>query len=427
MAQFEENNALPGKPTRFGGLWRSTDFLKLWTGQTISELGSRITRDGLPLLAVITLGATPSQMGLLSAIGSAPVLLVSLFAGVWVDRLRRKPLMIAADIGRALLLSSIPLAAVLGVLGMGQLYVVTALVGILSLLFSLAYLAYLPSLVERKHLEEGNSKLALSDSAAEVAGPGIAGVLIQVITAPMAILFDALSFLVSALSLAFIRKAEPPPAPPETRQSVMLEAREGLKTVTTQPVLRALALAIATMSFFGNFFGVLYGLFAVRELGIGPAALGLTIGVGGIGSLLGALLSPRVVRRFGLGRTLIGILWVEGLFSLMIPLAGSFPRFALPMLTLAQLGDMFGTIFFINAVSLRQSITPDRLLGRVSGSMELLVGLVSPVGALVGGVLAEQIGVQVTLLIAVFGIAMGSLWLLFSPVRALKVFPLAEM
>lgn len=427
MTQLEEKNALPDKPSRFGGLWRNADFLKLWTGQTISELGSRITRDGLPLLAVITLGATPFQMGLLSAIGSAPVLLASLFAGVWVDRLHRKPLMIAADIGRAILLGSIPLAAVLGVLGMGQLYVITALVGVLSLLFSVAYLAYLPSLVERKHLVEGNSKLALSDSAAEVAGPGIAGVLIQVITAPMAILFDALSFLVSALSLAFIRKPEPPPAPPETRQSVLHEAREGLTTVTTQPVLRALALAIATMSFFGNFFGVLYGLFAVRELGIGPAALGLTIGVGGIGSLLGALLSPRVVRRFGLGRTLIGILWVEGLFSLMIPLAGSFPRFALPMLTLAQLGDMFGTIFFINAVSLRQSITPDRLLGRVNGSMELLVALVSPVGALMGGLLAEQIGVQVTLLIAVFGITMGSLWLLFSPARALKELPSAEM
>lgn len=426
MAQLEENGAQPVRPARFGGLWRNADFLKLWVGHTISELGSHITGGGLPLLAVITLGATPFQMGLLGAVGSAPALLFSLFAGVWVDRLRRKPLMIAADLGRALLLLSIPLAAAAGVLGMVQLYAITVLVGILSLLFSVAYVAYLPTLVERDHLVEGNSKLAFSSSAVEVIGPGITGVLIQTITAPLAILFDALSFIMSAISLGIIRKPEPTPAPLEQRQGMLEEARNGLKTVTSNPILRALTGAAATMAFFGNFFGVLYGLFAVRELGIGPAAIGVTIGVGGVSSLLGALLSERIVRRFGLGRILTSVLWMEALFTLLIPLAASFPKLGLAFLITAQMGDIFGTVFFINAISLRQSVTPDHLLGRVNGSMELVIALVSLFGALIGGIMAERIGVQATLLIAVIGIAMGSIWLLFSPVRGLQGFPLPQ-
>ncbi|HEX9013712.1 MAG TPA: MFS transporter, partial [Anaerolineaceae bacterium] len=260
--------------------------MKLWTGQTISALGSHITGGGLPLLALITLKASPFQMGLLQAIGSAPVLLFSLVAGIWVDRLRRRPILIAADLGRALILATIPLAAVLGRLSIGQIYIVIALTGILTVLFNTAYRAYLHSLVAQDKLVEGNSKLALSDSTAEVVGPGLTGLLVQTITAPIAILFDALSFLVSVASLALIRKPEPLPAPVKDRQSMLIEAGDGLGALARQPALLAITAENAFHSFFGSFIGVLYALYAIRVLQISPFWMGVTIGIGGASSLV---------------------------------------------------------------------------------------------------------------------------------------------
>lgn len=404
-------------------LWRSPDFLKLWFGQTVSVLGSHITGGGLPLLAVINLGASPFQMGLLQAIGSAPVLVFSLVAGVWVDRARRRPLMIAADLGRALLLLSIPLAALLGHLNIWLIYLILALTGSLTVLFNTAYRSYLPSLVGQENIVEGNSKLSLSESAAEIAGPGLTGLLVQTITAPFAILLDAFSFLVSVFSLGFIRKPEPPLVQVETQQSMLQEAREGIQTVFRQPILRALTVADATNSFFGNFIGVLYALYSIRILQITPAAMGLTIGIGGISSLIGALLAARALRRLRLGHILLGAIWIDVLFSFMIPLAASFPPLGLALLIASQTGDIFGTIAFITALSLRQSITPGRLLGRVNASMELLVAGIGPLGALVGGLLGSVLGIQTTLFIAVFGRLLSGLWIAFSPIRKLETMP----
>ena len=404
-------------------LWRSPDFLKLWFGQTVSVLGSHITGGGLPLLAVINLGASPFQMGLLQAIGSAPVLVFSLVAGVWVDRARRRPLMIAADLGRALLLLSIPLAALLGHLNIWLIYLILALTGSLTVLFNTAYRSYLPSLVGQENIVEGNSKLSLSELAAEIAGPGLTGLLVQTITAPFAILLDAFSFLVSVFSLGFIRKPEPPLVQVETQQSMLQEAREGIQTVFRQPILRALTVADATNSFFGNFIGVLYALYSIRILQITPAAMGLTIGIGGISSLIGALLAARALRRLRLGHILLGAIWIDVLFSFMIPLAASFPPLGLALLIASQTGDIFGTIAFITALSLRQSITPGRLLGRVNASMELLVAGIGPLGALVGGLLGSVLGIQTTLFIAVFGRLLSGLWIAFSPIRKLETMP----
>jgi len=413
---------------RFTGLWRNRDFVKLWVGQTISELGSRITRDGLPLAAVIVLGAAPAQMGLLAAIGSAPVLLLGLVAGVWVDRLRRRPILIVADLGRAALLATIPLAAALGTLGIGQLYLVTALAGSLTLFFDVAYESYLPSLVERENMVEGNSKLALSGSVAEFAGPTLAGFLVQTLTAPIAILFYALSFIVSAVSVALIRKAEDPlqrdsqapvsfsPHPSSLRR----EALEGLQVLLNQPVLRAFAANSGTRSFFGNFLAGLYGLYAIRVLGLGPAALGVIIAMGGVGDLLGALLAARLVRRAGLGETLIGASVTNGLIGFLLPLAGGLPILAAAFLVAGQLfGDMARTIYDIHAVSLRQAITPDRLLGRTNASMQLLTAGVGPMGALVGGILGQAIGVRQAIFVSALGSSLACLWLIFSPVRKL--------
>ena len=397
------------------------DFMRLWAGQTVSQLGSRITRDGLPLLGVITLRASPAQMGLLSAIGSAPALLVGLVAGVWVDRLRRRPILIAADLLRAALLASIPIAALLGVLGVGQLYVVAALVGALTVLFDVAYVAYLPSLVERARVMEGNAKLTLSDSLAEMVGPGLAGVLVQTLTAPIAILVDALSFLVSVGSLALIRKPEPLPAPPEARQPLMRELAEGLRAVRDNHILRALAGTAGTFSFFGNFFAALYGLYAIRILGMSAAVLGLTIAAGGAGNLLGALVAERAVRRLGLGATLIGSLILGASAALLIPLARGPLTIAVGMMMAAQLfGDGLWSIYAINEVSLRQTIVPDLLLGRANASMELIASGLGPLGALLGGVLGGVLGIRATLFIAVAGRLLACGWLLASPVRGMR-------
>ena len=408
----------PEPPLR--SLWHHADFMKLWTGQSISEFGSRITREGLPLAAVINLAATPSQMGLLAAVASAPVLVFGLFAGVWVDRLRRRPIMIAADLGRALVLLVVPVAAVLGALRLELIFVVIAVAGTLSIFFDTAYRTYLPTLVERTQIVEGNSKLALSDSMAEVLGPGISGVLVQALTAPIAILFDALSFLVSALSVVLIGAPEPPPPSVAGRRPVLHEITEGLRALAAHPLLRTLALSAAMLSFFGNFFAGLYGLYSIRVLGMGPALLGLTVAVGGIGSLLGSLLAERTVRRLGLGPMFVVMLVVMGVTGLFIPLAGGPLWQATLFMSLAQLGDSARTIYFIGEESLRQSITPQHLLGRVNASSQLLVAGVGPLGAILGGVLADSIGVRETLFVAALGPFMACLWVLFSPLRGLK-------
>ncbi len=399
-------------------LWRQPDFLKLWIGQSISEVGSRITRDGLPLVAVLTLGASPAQMGVITAVGSLVVLLTSMPAGVWIDRLRRRPILIAADIGRALAIGSIPVAALTHHLRIELLYVVVSVAAALTVLFEAAYEAYLPALVDREHLLEGNSKLQFSDSTAEVLGPGLAGVLVQLLTAPVAMLVDALSFLASIGSLALIRRPEPPPRPARAREPLVREMVEGVRYVWRDRILRAFALSGGMHSFFGSFFGVLYALFAIRELGLSPAALGATIAVGGAGGLLGALVTGRATRRWGLGRALIGAQILSSLTAFLIPLARGPVLVATLMLMTAQLlGDGFNTVSAIDEVSLRQSITPDQVRGRVGVSLRWLIAGVGPIGALVGGVLAEAIGVRQTLLIATVGVLLSSGWLLLSPIR----------
>ena len=421
------------EPRQKTTLLSDREFLKLWAGQAVSELGSTVTRDAMPLLALLVLGATPLEMGMLSALGGLPVLLFGVVAGVWVDRLRRRPLMIAADLGRAVLLGLIPLAALLGLLRIELLYGIVILTGLLGVFFSTAYRAYLPVLVQRAHLVEGNSKLSMSDSVAEIGGSGLAGVLVQTIGAPFAMLLDALTFLVSAVSLAFIRRPEPPPTPSAEGVTFGREALEGLRATFGQPALRALAGAAAIQSFLGNFFAPLYGLYAIRELGLGPAALGLTIALGGVSSLAGALLAERALRRFGLGPTLIGTLGFSTLTALLIPLAGYFTphpaesgffSVGLIFLGTAQLlGDALRTIYSIHAISLRQIITPDRLLGRVNASLQLMEEGIAPLGALAGGILGGVLGVQNALFIAALHGILACLWVAASPIRRMRNLP----
>jgi len=400
-------------------LLRHPDFLKLWIGQTISQIGSRITREGLPLTAVVVLGATPFQMGLLSALSGSAVLAFGLFAGAWADRLRRRPVLIVTDLGRAITLGMVPLLAVAHRLTMGHLYIIGAIAATLTVLFDVNYQAYLPSLVERENILEGNSKLALSDSIAEIAGPGLTGVLVQWITAPFAILFDAISFLCSAVSIAAIRKHEPTPKPHEDPH-IGREIREGLLACWHTPVLRAFALRTGMGSLFMGIIGSLYVLFAMRELKMSPAVLGAVISVGGGSALLGAAVAERVIKRFGYGASLIGSALLTSVAAMMVPFAHGPIWLCAFFLTLSQLGDAGWMVYSISETTIRQSITPDRLLGRVNSAMQLLFRGVYPAGAFLGGALATQFGIRNALFVGVLGFMCSNAFMIFSPVRSTR-------
>jgi MFS family permease len=416
---------MDGRP---GGLWRHPDFMKLWLGQTVSQFGSHITGAALPFVAFLTLGATPVQLGILGAMGSLPILLFGLVAGVWVDRLRRRPILIGADLGRALILGTIPLAAVLGALRIELLYVVAALVGILTVFFDVAYATILPSLVPRRQLVEANSKLGSSSALAEIGGPSLAGFLVQLISAPFAILIDAVSVLVSAAGIGLIRTAEPPPPPRGERQHLGRDIAEGLRLVAGQPILRALAGSAATSTFFGNFIGVLYSIYCVQELGIPPALVGIMIGLGGVGAFFGTLVTGSVTRRLGVGRSIIGAILFATVINAAIPLAWGPPLLVAGILMATQvIGDIAWPVHSINEQSLRQALVPDRLLGRANASMQFLIGGVAPLGALLGGWLGETIGMRPTLGIAIGGLLLSTLWLIFSPVRTLRAMPAAPL
>jgi MFS family permease len=409
-------------------LWHHRDFVGLWAGETVSQFGSTVSREALPLTALLVLGATPLQMGVLAAGAGLPVLAVGLLAGVWVDRSRRRPIMLWADLGRAALLACIPALAALGMLRFEHLLIVALLVGGLTVFFDAAYQAFVPVLVSRSRLVEANSQLETGGALSEITAPGVAGVLVQTISGPMAVLLDALTFVWSAVMLVLIRTPEPPPPAVEQRQHLLTEVVEGIRLVGRHPVLRALGGAAATGAFFGNFFAALYSLYAVRELGLGPALLGITVACGGAGSLVGAVLAGRIVSTWGVGPTIVGSALVGSGAALLIPLAGGPVLQAALVLMVAQfVGDAAATVGQIAATSVRQAAVSDRLLGRANACMYLLRVGVAPFGALVGGLLAELIGVRPTVAIAVAGGLLELVWLGYSPLPRLRGTPDMEV
>jgi MFS family permease len=402
---------------QFNGLWKHNDFLKLWVGETVSLFGSQITVLALPLVAANTLQASPSEMGMLGFAQYVPWLLVGMFAGVWVDRLRRRPLMVTADLGRGFLLGLIPLAASLGRLQIWHLYAIGFLVGIGNVFFEVAYYAYLPVLIGREELVEGNSKLMTSASASEVAGPGLGGVLTQVITAPLAILFDAFSFFASAGALIRIRKPEPLPSASKRTFSLWRDAWEGLRLVTHHRLLRGFVGCSLTGNIAIDAHLAVYILYLTRELGFRPATLGLIYALGGVGGVLGAAVAGWLNGRFGMGRTIVISQLFHGICLTALPLAaliGGTQAIAL----IGSVHFVWGftsTIYTVPAVSLRQAITPDHWQGRVAASTRVLTFGVSPLGFLMGGWLGEWIGLWPTLLIAGLGLLLSNLWLALSP------------
>lgn len=409
---------------RFTGLWQHPDFMRLWSAETISLFGSAITQLALPLTAVSLLSATPGEMGILGAMQFLPFLLIGLFAGVWVDRMRRRPILIAGDLGRALILVTIPIAAFLNRLSMGQLYVIALIHGILTLFFDVAYQSYLPSLVSRQHLVEGNSKLEISRALSAIAGPGLAGVLIKILTAPITIAIDAISFLLSAVFLWQIKTPEPEPTPRAERRNIWREIYEGLGVVFGNRMLRSIAGCTSTSNLFGTVGFIVLLLFMKRDLQLDDAVIGLIFGIGSIGGLIGAVTTAKIAKRFGVGPTIIGATIGFGVASMLLPLASVGGFAALVLLTLSLfLNGMESVIYNVNQVSLRQAITPDRLQGRMNASMRFLVWGTIPIGSLIGGFLGERIGLVNTLWVSAIGACLAVLWVWFSPVRSLKEQP----
>lgn len=405
-------------------LARHPDFLKLWAGQTVSTFGSLITRVALPLLAILTLGATPLQVALLQMADGLPPLLAGPLAGVWVDRLRRRPLLVAADIGRFLLLASVPVAAWRGWLQLPLLYAVAFGASLLTVLFDVAYQAYLPTLAPRDALVEGNSKLAASASVAEFAGFGLSGILVQALTAPFAILIDAVTFAVSATMLGWIRKPEQAPprhggAVPDARR----ELREGVRLVARDRLLRPLALAAGADAFFTHIWVAVLMLFLLRELRLEPGPIGIVFGVGGLASLGGALAARRLEARFGGGDAMVGGLLVYRLGSFAVTFAGGPVGLVLLLLAGQQATDSAYTVFDITRISLIQRLVPDRFLGRVSATFHTIERGAMLAGLLVGGLLGSWIGLRPTLLAGSVGALVSVAILALSPIRGLRDIP----
>ncbi len=407
-----------------GGLWRHADFLRLWVSGTASAFGAQIRFLALPLTAILVLDATPLQLGILAAVGSAPALILGLGVGVWVDRRRKRPVMVAAALGRAILVLAIPVAAALQALRIEYLYVVAFGVGVLDLFYSVANRSLLPSLLGRDDLVEANSKLEVGLSASQVAGPGAAGVLTRLFTAPAALIADAATAVMAALSIWTIRAPEPRPETSPRRGGLIDEARQGLSLIGRNSVLLAIAGVAGGLAIFNAMFEVGWFLYITKRLEVDPLSLTLMISVSSIGSLMGASVADRVIRWAGTGRTIVAGVVMAGLSDLATPLIGGPFTGVVIFLTAAMFFFGIGVaIYSVSQVSLRQAATPLRLQGRMNGVMNALqVGLV-PVGALMGGVLGETIGIRPTMFLSAGGEIAAVIWLLVTPVWSLRDLP----
>ena len=402
-------------------LWRYPDFRKLWSSQTLATLSSNVTNIAVPIIAALTLNASPFEMGLLSTMATLPNILVGLFVGPWIDRVRRQPVMVAAHLLRASLLITIPIASLLKVLAIWQLYIILFLFGILTTFFEVAAVAYLPVLVGRDNLMSANSKIVGAASVAQAIGPGLAGWLIHWFTAPLAILVDAFTLIISAGLIAAVKSPEPASETDHQQGGFIQTILTGLQPMYQNPLLRSIVISSMLYLFFSNMILAIYVLYATRTLGLGPAALGLIFGLGGAGAALGSVLVTWMGRHLGIGPTMIVANLIGGFSVLLVPLAGWMPIAALPLLAIAQFASqMMGAVFYINQTSLLQGITPDPLLGRVNASYRFLTMGCMPLGAFLGGVMGQVLGVVTTLMVGALGLLLPVLWLFLSPIRVLK-------
>ena len=406
------------------GLWRLPDFRRLWLSLTVTSFGAQITNLALPLTAALLLHATPLQMGILVALETLPFALVSLHAGVLLDRVRKLPIVIASDVSRGLALLSIPLCAWRGVLSVEVLYAVGFFCGVQNVLGGAAYQVLIAQMAGRERLVEANAKITLGETSSALIGPGIAGALIHALTAPFAIMVDALSFFASALMLRRLRVPNDVPVA-ATRQSIGAEIREGLALVWNNATLRSLALVAAAWQILHHMQIAVLILFATRELGLSAGALGMAYMAGGIGCVLAATSAERLSKRFGVGPLIVyGLLLTAFGWQAFGLIRGS-TAVATVALGVGMLVFDFGAVLWgINYLSLRQAITPDRLLGRMTATMRFLAIAAAPLGSLAGGLLATVIGLRPTLwVVGSLGMVLAVVAMRWSPVRRHRHLP----
>ncbi|MGB3306991.1 MAG: MFS transporter [Thermomicrobiales bacterium] len=405
-------------------LWANRNFLHLWYADTIAQFGSQITLVAIPLLAVLWLHATPFEMGLLATAGGLPYLLIGLIAGAWVDRLKKRTVMVLADLGRGLLLLAIPVAAAVDVLNFWLLLAITFLAGILGVFFNAAYGALLPAIVRRDQLTDANGKLMGSASVAQVAGPALGGVLISFVAAPLAMLINAATYVGSGWFIGKIEREGAQTGATAAQRHLGREIREGVHALVASPVLRSITASTAMNNFAGFIFLSVYVLYMTEDLHLSSRGVGLVFAAGGVGALIGSLLASPLTARFGAGTTIVWASVAFGVTGVTVPMAIFAPNHALPLIVFAEFGQWLSLLVFnTNRIALRQALTPDRLQGRVAASSQMLTAGMQPVGSFLGGVIGSVWSVQAALLIGCAGMFLAFLFVWFSPTREIQKLP----
>ena len=409
-------------------LWRHPDYMKIWAASSISLLGTQVSQIAIPFIAAVVLGASVFQVALLGMVEMLPFILFALPAGAWLDRVRRRPVLVAGDIGRASALVSIPIAYSVGVLTIWQLYAVAFVTGILTVLFDVADQSYLPVLLEADDLVEGNAKLQISASAAQIVGPGLGGGLIALVAAPFAVLVDAVSFVISGGLISLIRKGETKPvrklAADGTHTSLRNEIADGLRYVLGDRHLRMIAACTGTSNFGSSIAFAVFPVFVYVELGLTPGLVGAALGLGGLGVLLAAVTAAPLAKRLGVGPVIVASIFLCGPATLLMAFMPSAALVAGALLLTAQLINGFaGTVYNVNQVSFRQAITPLDIQGRMNATMRFIVWGTMPLGLVVGGILGSFLPLRMTILIGAIIASTAFLWVLASPVRSLREIP----
>ncbi len=409
------------------GLLREVDFRRLWVGETISQFGSQVSLLAIPFIATVLLHATPFEVALLGALQFLPFLLFTLPAGAWLDRMRRRPVLVSGDLVRLVALGTVPMAWGLEILTIWQLYLVSFAAGVATVFFDVAYQSYLPALVERDELVEGNGKLQASEASAAVVGPGLGGVLIGAIGAPYAIIADALSYLASALFVWSIKRPEPHPeaerrAAGLAREPLQRQVAEGLRFVLGNPYLRAIAATTSSANLCSNMVYAIIPVYLYRELGLSAAMAGAIFGIGALGTLGGALVANHVAARAGLGRAIVGSVALNGPAMLLLPLAPHGAPVAWLVASVA-LGGFANVVYNINQVSYRQAVSPIAIQARMNATMRFIVWGTIPIGSILGGLVATGVGVHNAIWIGALGSCLPFLAVLLSPVRSLQAMP----
>lgn len=406
-----------------GNLWHHRDFLKFWAGDTITQFTGQISGLALPTIAILTLQVTGFQLGVLNALGFIAFPTLGLFVGVWMDRMRRKFVMIVANLIQVVTLATVPVAFVFGVLGLYQLYVVSLVMGTTTLFFDVAYQSYLPSLVNKEDVVEGNQKLQTSMSAAAVIGPSVASGMMQLVGAAVSVFMDSLGTLVAAFMLLFIRKPEPKPehTSADGQGHFFAEMREGIRVVIGNKLLWTQAGCTCTWNLGGSILSVAILLYAYRVLGISQGVIGIAFSIGAVGFLVGVLISSTVTNRVGFGKAIA--LSVVGSFGTLIVLLAN-GSFAVLIIGAAYFVGFLGVpIYNINQVSLRQIITPNRLQGRMNATMRTIVWGTIPAGSLLGGIFCTSLGIIPTIVIGSLVSGGAVLWIVLGPIFKLNKQP----